>query len=51
MSFYVFDAVDDGCGERLFVRLALEDFLFDGPRGNEAVDEAVLFLPITPDSR
>ena len=27
MSFYVFDdAVDDGRGERLFVRLALENF-------------------------
>ena len=26
MSFSVFDTVDDGRGERLFVRLALEDF-------------------------
>ena len=51
MPFYVFDAVDDGRGERLFVGLTLEDFLLNGPRGNEAVDETVLFLPITPDSR
>ena len=51
ISFYVFDAVDDGRGERLFVRLALEDFLFDSPRDNEVVDETVLFLPATPDSR
>ena len=40
--------VDDARGERLFVRLALQNLLLDGPRRNEAVDKARLLLSITP---
>jgi len=51
MAFNVFRAVDDARRQRLFVRLALEDFLFDGASGDEAVHETILLLSVTPHTR
>lgn len=35
----------------MFVGLALEDLFFDGSRCDEAVNETVFLLPVTPDTR
>ena len=51
MALDVFGGVDDAGGEGLLVRLALEDFFFNGARGDEAVDETVLFLAVAPHAR
>ena len=48
MALDVFGAVDDAGRERLLVRLALEDFFFNGARGDEPVDKTVLFLTVSP---
>jgi len=51
MPLDVLSFVDDARGEGLLVGLTLEDLFFDGTGRDEAVDEAVFFLAVAPDSR
>ena len=50
VTFGIFGRIDDGRREGLLGRLALENLLFDGAVGYEAVNEAFLLLPVTPDT-
>ncbi|KAI6748453.1 hypothetical protein HG530_015489 [Fusarium avenaceum] len=50
MSFDIFRRVDDTRRQTLLVRLSLKDLLFDGTGCNEAVDETIFLLSITPHS-
>ena len=48
MPLHVLLIIDDARAEGFFVGLALEDFFFDGARGQQAIDVARLLLSVSP---
>lgn len=50
VPFGCFVVVDDAGRQSLLMSLSLKDLLLEGASGDEAVHEAILLLPITPDT-